>query len=329
MLDRGQRTLDWLSHSPLNERGFLLNYDADTGRWKDQDPVSQGQAMESFGRAIQFGRKRPGVNTARWEEFLRQACAIQAQHILQPDWKPRNTAEAFFVAPLCKGYVLFGEEDFKRAAVKAGEYYAARHVDMAEPYWGGTLDANCEDKEGAWAAFQAFLALYELTREPRFLDWAAHAMDVTLTRSDDLESWTYQGKILDQPGTRNSDATIGKHADVIVCGDRAYIIYFTHPYTEDVPPRNGISPFSNRHTALQAAELEVRDGRLVCDRDKVFRIRLTRPHTPRNVPNRSVTSSQGFHLPRRGSAVPVLVGTRLSSCEHTGRFARSGQLWPS
>ena len=181
MLDRGQRTLDWLAHSPFNERGFLLNYDADTGQWKDQDPVSQGQAMESFGRAIQLGRKLPGVKTTRWEEFLRQACVIQARRILQPDWQPRNTAEAFFVSPLCKGYALFGEEDFKRAAVKAGEYYAARHVDMAEPYWGGTLDANCEDKEGAWAAFQAFLALYELTREQRYLDWAAHAMDVTLT----------------------------------------------------------------------------------------------------------------------------------------------------
>ena len=28
-----------------------------------------------------------------------------------------------------------------------------------------------------WAAFQAFLALYELTHEPRYLDWAEHAME--------------------------------------------------------------------------------------------------------------------------------------------------------
>jgi hypothetical protein len=89
-------------------------------------------------------------------------------------------------------------------------------------------------------------------------------------RSADLENWTYQGKILDQPGIRNSDGTIGKHADVVVCGDLAYIIYFTHPYTENAPVRNGISPLSNRHTALQAAEIEVIDGRLVCDRNKPF-----------------------------------------------------------
>jgi hypothetical protein len=52
---------------------------------------------------------------------------------------------------------------------------------MREPYWGGTLDARCEDKEGAYAAFQGFLAAYELTGEQRFLDWARHACDVMLT----------------------------------------------------------------------------------------------------------------------------------------------------
>ncbi len=96
-------------------------------------------------------------------------------------------------------------------------------------------------------------------------------------RSDNLDSWIYQGKILDRPGTRNSDGTIGKHADVVVSGEKAYIIYFTHPFTERVPPVNGISPFSNRHTALQAAELEVADGKLICNRDKAFRINLLPP----------------------------------------------------
>jgi len=98
-------------------------------------------------------------------------------------------------------------------------------------------------------------------------------------RSDNLDTWTYQGKILDKPGRRNSDGTIGKHADDVVFGDRAYIICFTHPYTEDAPERNGVSPLSNRHAALRAAELEVQNGQLVCDRDKAFRIRLTPPGT--------------------------------------------------
>ncbi len=94
-------------------------------------------------------------------------------------------------------------------------------------------------------------------------------------RSNDVEKWTYQGKILDKPGKRNDDGTIGKHADVVVCGARAFIIYFTHPDTQDFPLRKGIMPYAARRSSIQAAELEVKDGRLLCDRDKPFDIELT------------------------------------------------------
>ena len=181
LLDYGQRSLDWLTESPFNADGFMVNYDADTRKWRDQDPVSQGQAMEVFARAILTGRQMKNVSTVKWEAFLRKACSLHAKRILKADWKPVNTAEAFFVSPLCKASILFGDWEFKQAAVKAGEYYANRHLDMTEPYWGGTLDASCEDKEGAWAGFQCFLALFELTKQPKYLKWAEHAMDVTLT----------------------------------------------------------------------------------------------------------------------------------------------------
>lgn len=636
-VSRAVRAMDHLAKSPFNEQGFMLNYNAEARQWSDQDPVSQGQAMENFARAILAARARGGVDASSWEAFLRKACSLHAARILRDDWKPVSTAEAFYVSPLVKAFQLFGDDSYRRAALKAAEHYARRHLHMEEPYWGGTLDARCEDKEGALAGFQAFLAVYELTHDPRHLDWAAHALDVVLTytvlwdidlpagrlrdhqlkthgwtvvsaqnqhldvyavlfapeiwkmgeylgrddlkrlaavmyrscgqlidaqgsqgeqiqqtnfgqsgdmtdvfrlrggysegwtvfwitahflnaaaqfeamevdldrmevlgsvatatetpaplyrdpiydgaadpvlvwnpqrqawwmfytqrrakldlpgvewchgseigvaesrdegmswsyrgtlslqapdkeyslwapdvvrdgaglfhcfvsyvpgpasshrnwggqrhilhytsmdlwrwdsvgriplasdfcidptlirrpdgawrmwykdeghdsktyavesrdlldwkpvkdpgisklygegpkafqfqgsywlikdpnsgldvyRSVDLENWAYQGKILDRPGRRNSDGTIGKHADVVVCGKRAFIIYFTHPYTEDAPERQGVSPLSNRHTALQAAELEVRDGKLVCDRDKPFRIRLTPP----------------------------------------------------
>ncbi len=97
--------------------------------------------------------------------------------------------------------------------------------------------------------------------------------------STDWEHWTYQGKILDKPGKRNSDQTIGKHADVVVCDGRATIIYFTHPYGQDFPEKDGVMPLAARHSAIQAAELEVKGGRLVCDRDKPFRIHLTKPRS--------------------------------------------------
>lgn len=145
--------------------------------------------------------------------------------------------------------------------------YAVESRDLAN--WTPVPDPGVSTLYGEGPKAFRFGGHYWLIKDPN------SGLDVY--RSDDLDTWIYQGKILDRPGTRNSDGTIGKHADVVVADDRAYVVYFTHPYSEDAPDRNGVSPLSNRHTALQAAELEVQNGRLVCDRDKPFRIRLTAP----------------------------------------------------
>jgi hypothetical protein len=154
--------------------------------------------------------------------------------------------------------------------------YAVESRDLKE--WKAVDDPGVSSLYGEGPKTFRFRGHYWLIKDPN------SGLDVY--RSDNLESWVYQGKILEKPGTRNSDGTIGKHADVVVCGDRAYIIYFTHPYTENAPARNGIPPFSNRHTALQAAELEVVEGRLVCDRDKPFRMMLTPPREEKTVPDK-------------------------------------------
>ncbi|HSV73715.1 MAG TPA: hypothetical protein VLH79_08150 [Chthonomonadales bacterium] len=180
-VNRAVRAMNHLATAPFNEHGFLLRYTVETGQWSEQDHVSQGQAMDGFARAIVAARARGGIDSSAWEAFLRRASTLHARRILRDDWRPLSTAEAFYISPLCQAYRLFGDADFRRAAIKAAEHYAQRHISMEEPYWGGTLDARCEDKEGALAAFQAFLAVYELAREPRFLDWAAHALDVALT----------------------------------------------------------------------------------------------------------------------------------------------------
>ena len=226
MIGYGRRSLDWLATSPFDPNGFHVNYRADTGQWTAQDPVSQGQGMEGFARAILAGQKLKGVRTERWQEFLKKACMVHAGRILQSDWQPVNTAEAFFISPLCQGYRLFGNPEFKRAAIKAGEYYAQRHLTMREPYWGGTLDANCEDKEGAWAAFQGFLALYELTRQKPYLDWAAHAMDVTL-------SYTVLWDI-DLPAGRLRDHGLKTRGWTIVSAQNQHLDFFGVVYTPEL-----------------------------------------------------------------------------------------------
>lgn len=90
--------------------------------------------------------------------------------------------------------------------------------------------------------------------------------------SDDLTSWIKQDKrILEIGGTREDDGVIANHADVAVCGEKAYIFYFTHP-----DRRKDLKNGNDRRSSIQAAELEVINGGLVCDRNKEFKIQLTK-----------------------------------------------------
>ena len=177
------KSLEFLSTAEFYDEGFYTWYNYTERKWLQRgrpELLSQGQAMLNFANAIRAGRTI-GLDVSRWEGFLRRACDFHAKRILKDDWKPLSTNQAFFIAPLCSAYKLFGTEMYRQAAVKAGNVYASRHLSMNEPYWGGTLDASCEDKEGAFAALQGFMALYELNQEPNYLKWAEHACDVVLT----------------------------------------------------------------------------------------------------------------------------------------------------
>lgn len=176
-----QKSADHICKSPFSKKGFMVRYNTEIKRWSQTDPVSEGQAMNSIALAIKYGRNNSSVNTAKWEDFLKKACDIHLKRIEDKFWNPRNTAEAFYISPLLISSELFQNEKYKAVALKLADYYAARHLSMDEPYWGGTLDATCEDKEGAWAAFQGFMTAYEYTKEEKYLKWAKHAGDVVLS----------------------------------------------------------------------------------------------------------------------------------------------------
>lgn len=180
-IQQAQRSLDFLTQSPFGENGFKLKYDVEKRVWQRDDHVSQGQALYMFAKAIEYGRGLESVDTSRWETFFLKAADFHATRILESDWRPISTNEGFHVAPLTLGYQLFGKQKFRDAALKAADHYAERHLSMEEPYWGGTLDARGEDKEGAWAALQAFMAAYDLTKNQKYLDWALHAGDAVLS----------------------------------------------------------------------------------------------------------------------------------------------------
>ena len=176
------RLLDFLAKAPSNDSGFAVRYDFDAHKWLEKrDPLSQAQAMNVFADAIRHARLNDAIETDEWEAFLEKACEHHADRILKEDWRPESTNEAFLVSPLVKAGRLLKSEKLMTAGVKAAEHYLERHASMDEPYWGGTLDARCEDKEGAWAALQAFLEMYEQTQEQRYLVAARHACDVVLS----------------------------------------------------------------------------------------------------------------------------------------------------
>jgi hypothetical protein len=93
-------------------------------------------------------------------------------------------------------------------------------------------------------------------------------------RSDDLENWDRNGLILDIPGNRQEDGTIGLHADVVVEGDEAYIFYFTHPGRAEWKPKGSEQPYDRRRSSIQVARLDVRQGKLVCNRNEAFDLAL-------------------------------------------------------
>ena len=182
IVDRVQRGLDFIATSPFGAEGFSVRYDFRAGRWLDRtNPLSQGQAIHNLLDALRVARGRRDLDSSRWEAFLRRACDLHADRLLAPDWRPKSTNEGFLIAPLAKAAGLLQQPRYLAAARRAGDHYGARHLSMDEPYWGGTLDARCEDKEGAWAALQGFLALHEVTQDPRYLAWARHAGDVVLS----------------------------------------------------------------------------------------------------------------------------------------------------
>lgn len=87
--------------------------------------------------------------------------------------------------------------------------------------------------------------------------------------SPDFTHWTRQREdLLSVSGVRQFDYGVGHHADVLVRGDRAYIVYFTHPYRSTAENR---SPIENKaldlRTVIQIAELKCDGERLWCERD--------------------------------------------------------------
>jgi sucrose-6-phosphate hydrolase SacC (GH32 family) len=91
--------------------------------------------------------------------------------------------------------------------------------------------------------------------------------------SDDAANWEFNNNILslDEPGLRPDDNVMGRHANVVVLKDKAYVFYFTHPGRiykngEELPEDS----YRFRRSSLQIAELEIKNGKMICNRNKYY-----------------------------------------------------------
>lgn len=118
---------------------------------------------------------------------------------------------------------------------------------------------------------------------PNVFEYCGHKWMITdpweglgVYRSDNFCHWIRKNNILDDVGKRKDDTFGASHADVIVCGDDAYIFYFVHPELTDEIAKNPdfIWEYKHRRTSLQVAKLEFDGDGLKCNRDSEFYLEL-------------------------------------------------------
>ena len=192
--EKAQRSLDSLCDILGGAFGpdglYRVSYDMDTGKTGGGDPVSCGQGLYSILKAIRFARASKGkLDPTKWCAFATAASARISAAVLADGWRePKSTGEGFLVAPLVVASELFGRPEFREAAKRIAATFERRYFGYDAVYWGGTLDAKCEDKEGAYAAFQGYLELLrtaaasgDAAEERRYARLARHAMDMALS----------------------------------------------------------------------------------------------------------------------------------------------------
>ncbi|HUS80473.1 MAG TPA: hypothetical protein VM283_04335, partial [Armatimonadota bacterium] len=172
-----------------------VNYRYAEGVWEGQHPRQVGDALDSLADLCRV-RAADGLDVPRvWTDFLARCCRALAARYTAPDYVARRTADVFAAAPMAKCGAMVGDEHLTAAARKLlGDFYERNARDLAEPYWGATLDAGCEDKEAGAGFLHSALAVHRATGDAELVDWAVRAAEWTV-------SWMYFWHTGFRPGT--------------------------------------------------------------------------------------------------------------------------------
>ncbi|RFS21859.1 hypothetical protein DVR12_14490 [Chitinophaga silvatica] len=137
--------------------------------------------------------------------------------------------------------------------------------DLSHWTFNNTAEVKNRGHEGPVVFY--FNNAYWMITDPTYDDYTG--LDVF--RSVDATHWEYNNTILNTPGIRPDDIDQGRHADVKIVNNKAYIFYFTHPgrvYPGEKEEDNDNNRWRYRRSSLQVAELELESGKMICDRNK-------------------------------------------------------------
>lgn len=84
--------------------------------------------------------------------------------------------------------------------------------------------------------------------------------------SEDCENWTQLDDILAVSGEEADDFGNGLHADVLVQGEEAYVVYFTHPGRK----MGETVPYELQRSSIQMRKLGFDGKNIICDRNEKF-----------------------------------------------------------
>ncbi len=253
MLSRAEQIVDWWAANSLTTSGCPRTwYDPSPQTWRSEPVYTRvvGDGMTGLLQAWNFEKKR-GVQKPTWLN----ACYRVADWLLSQqgadgsfprawnystgavtDASKTNTSHVIpFLVDL---YKVTGNAQFKNAAFAAGNYIYG-DSDQDFNYVGGAPDnPNVPDKEAASMALRAFLALYDLDGESKWLSAATQTAYY-------YETWVYSWNVpipasdsgATYPKNRSSTglsliATGNNSADTYAAID-AFSFYRTYLYTGD------------------------------------------------------------------------------------------------
>lgn len=129
--------------------------------------------------------------------------------------------------------------------------------------------------------FNAAASGSDFEEAPYVFDWKGAKWLITdphdglfVYKGYDGDKWKFQGTILKDGGTRKMDTSMARHCSVAVVDGRAFIFYHVEPWRDYKGLPIFKQPVDNRRSVLQMAELELVDGKITCDRNKMVGIAI-------------------------------------------------------